>query len=141
MQAVAGVTFFGQMANAYTPNMAGAAGGATQGVVLFPHTPAATQQTVSKGAVLAVIEEANVALAPAQKIWEFKWQQEKDKDEFKEEVLAYQAEVQAFAVVQPKSQSQTIKVVNGLGKYFHPSATLELQGRVLGHLATLSSYA
>jgi hypothetical protein len=136
-QGLAGLSQNGQTPS--TPLVAQGGGGPVQ--QLFPPTPAA-QATPNKGAVLAAIEGVILASTPAQKAHEFLWQPGKGvagKDEFKEEVLAYHAEVKAYAVVQPKST--VVKVIHGLSKYFHPSAAQDLRGKVIARLGDWTEIA
>lgn len=101
-------------------------------MVLFPNTPAITQQSVSKGAVLAVIKGADVASTPVQKVWDFKWQQGKDKG------LSARSEGVC---------SGTAKITNNqsgaqIGQVLSPViAAPELRGRVLGRLGDWTEIA
>jgi hypothetical protein len=136
-QGLAGVSQNGQPPG--TPIMAQNGGGPVQ--QLFPTTPAAVPSP-SKGAVLAAIEGVILSSTTAQQKQEFKWQPDKGsagKADFKEEALAYHAEIKAYAVVQPKSQ--VIKVLHGPSKYFHPTSAQELRGKVIARLGEWTEIA
>jgi hypothetical protein len=99
---------------------------ATGGRVLF------NEQTV--GAIQAAIERSIAAQSAVEQKKAFIWQKElgaKDKDKFKEELLAYSPDVKACAFVQ--KDSVVIKVVHGLCKYFG-NAAREYVGKVIGRM-------
>lgn len=127
-----------------TPRVSQAQGMAlgSQNTVSFQTTPGQTAAAggrvlfdeQSKGAVQNAITRSITTKTAEEKKKEFTWQNgygAKDKDKFKEELLAYSPDIKVCAFVQ--KDSTIVKVVHGLCKYFGSSAR-EYAGKVLGRM-------